>query len=191
MNHKNTASASLPRLIWLILRLHHHRTEVRGTHQCPFRSRHSSLTQGQALKLPEPFSESPWRQIFWLELCGKRKVSTKASKQQTEQQGKAAAFRIIWLGNDAIQKETSWLLSYVSCFSITKTIATILEHPLNDIPVTTDCRGSVVMSMGWSFAVIHLSWHWSLRSLKGSFHKGLGKVLWGFSEVRLGKVIKI
>lgn len=111
MNHENPASASSPRLVWLILKLHPHRTEVRGTHRCHTRSRHSSLAQGQALKLPEPVLSGLSLSLLedralGLELCEKRKASTEASKQQTEQQGKAAAFSTTWFGNDTMQKET-------------------------------------------------------------------------------------
>lgn len=113
MNHENPASASSPRLIWLILRLHHHRTEVRGMHGCHSWSRYSSLAQGQALKLPEPVLSNLSLSLLedralGLELCGKRKIHEGIkTKQQTEQQGKAAALSATCLGNDAIQKETS------------------------------------------------------------------------------------
>lgn len=135
MNHENPASASFPRLIWLILRLHHHRTEVRGMHGCHSWSRYSSLAQGQALKLPELVLSNLSLSLLedralGLELCGKRKASTKASKQNNKLSNQAKLQHLAplaLLGNDAIQKETSWLLCYVSYFSITKLSPTALS----------------------------------------------------------------
>lgn len=94
MNHENPASASSPRLIWLILRLHHHRTEVGGMHGCHSWSRYSSLAQGQALKLPEPVLGDLSLSLLedralGLELRGKRKASAKASKQNNKPSNKA------------------------------------------------------------------------------------------------------